>query len=287
MQNMLSLVQIGITTKNRWDDLKVTLEKIRDFGLGDLRIIVFDDCSDVPCPYSVSVICPGAELKRFSLSRGLIVRRNELAAAMDAKYYLSLDDDSFPFAGSLEAAVAYAESLDDNFCLGFPVYTPLLEPRFEESIDAKPYQVRSYIGCAHLLHRERFLTLGGYQQELVHQGEESEIAVRAFQQGLHCRRFPGFQIKHMAANAGRSYYRMDFYGGRNMLLWNDWYLPPSRKVARQVRTLAARLSYFASTRRPGYLRGSLAGLQDIRRYKAYRKPLNQDQYKQWLRLPPS
>ena len=287
MQNESSLVQIGIATKNRWDDLRVTLEKIRDFGLGNLRLLIYDDCSDVPCPFDPRAICPGAELTRFDCSRGYITRRNEIAAAMSAKYYLSLDDDSFPFAGSLENAVAYAESLQDNFCLGFPIYTPLLDTHFDEPIDAKPYQVRSFVGCSHLLDRQRFLDLGGYREELVHQTEENEIAVRAFQQGFLCRRFPGFQITHMATNIGRSFYRMDFYGGRNRLLWNDWYLPPGRKVIKQAQTVASRLRDFAATRRPGYFRGGLAGLQDVRRYKAYRRPLSELQYEKWLRLPPS
>ena len=287
MQNMLSLVQIGITTKNRWDDLKVTLEKIRDFGLGGLRIIIFDDCSDVPCPYLVSAICPGAEIKRFGISRGLIVRRNEIAAVMDAKYYLSLDDDSFPFAGSLEDAVAYAELLSDNLCLGFPIYMPLVDKNFSVSLTAEPVQVRSFVGCSHLLDRQRFLDLGGYREELIHQGEESEIAVRAFQHGLLCRRFSGFQITHMATNIGRSFYRMDFYGGRNRLLWNDWYLPSGRKVVKQAQTVASRLLDFAATLRPGYFRGGLAGLRDIRRYKAHRRPLTPKQYQEWTRLPPS
>lgn len=287
MQNASSLVQIGIATKNRWDDLKVTLGKIRDFGLGDLRILIYDDHSDLPCPYLPAALCPGAVLTRFEQSAGYITRRNEIAAAMDAKYYLSLDDDSFPFAGSLEAAVVYAESLPDNFCLGFPIYTPLIDTHFDESAEGKPTQVRSFIGCAHLLDRERFLALGGYREELVHQTEENEIAVRAFQQGLLCRRFPGFQITHMATNAGRSFYRMDFYGGRNVLLWNDWYLPPDRKLIKQARTVAARFYFFAATRRPGYFRGGLAGLQDIRRYKGNRRPLSGGQYQQWLSLPPA
>ena len=287
MQNELSLVQIGIATKNRWDDLRVTLEKIRDFGLGELRIIIFDDHSDVPCPFDVAALCPGAALTRFDESRGYITRRNEIAAVMDAKYYLSLDDDSFPFAGSLEAAVSYAESLPDNFCLSFPIYTPLIDKQFEEPLDAAPFPVRSFVGCSHLLHRERFLALGGYREELVHQTEENEIAVRAFQQGLRCRRFSGFQIMHMATNVGRSYYRMDFYGGRNRLLWNDWYLPPGRRGIKQAQTVASRLRDFAATRRPGYLRGGLAGLWDIRRYRVHRRPLTQDQYREWLRLPPS
>jgi GT2 family glycosyltransferase len=287
VQNVLSLVQIGIATKNRWDDLKLTLEKIRDFGLGGLRIIIFDDHSDAACPFDVRAICPGAEIKRFDISCGYIIRRNEIAVAMDSKYYLSLDDDSFPYAGSLEEAVAYAESLTDNFCLGFPIYLPLDETHFEASLQSKPCQVRSFVGCSHLLDRQRFLDLGGYREELIHQTEENEIAVRAFQQGLLCRRFPGFQIMHMATNVGRSFYRMDYYGGRNTLLWNDWFLPPEQKLVRQGRAVINRLYFFAATRRLGHLQGSLAGLRDIRRYKVYRRPLSLEQYRNWQELPPS
>jgi GT2 family glycosyltransferase len=287
VQNDLSLVQIGIATKNRWDDLKVTLEKIRDFGLGGLRIIIFDDHSIAACPFDVRAICSGAEIKRFDISRGYIIRRNEIAATMDSKYYLSLDDDSFPSAGSLEEAVAYAESLTDNFCLGFPIYSPLVDTHFEASLQAKPCQVRSFVGCSHLLDRQRFLDLGGYREELIHQTEENEIAVRAFQQGLLCRRFSGLQITHMATNVGRSFYRMDFYGGRNTLLWNDWYLPPEQKLVRQGRTFASRLYYFAATRRLGYIQGGFAGLRDIRRYRSRRRPLSLEQYRNWRQLPPS
>ena len=282
---MLSLVQIGITTKNRWDDLKVTLEKVRDLGLGDLRIIIFDDHSDVPCPYPVGAICPGAEIQRFDISRGLIVRRNEIAAAMDAKYYLSLDDDSFPCMGSLEAAVAYAESLTDNFCLAFPYHIPGSAGKEPVMSREPPVQVRSFIGCAHMLDRQRLLDLGGYREELIHQGEEMEIAVRAFQQGLACRRFPGLLIIHMTTSVGRSFDRMDYYGSRNTLLWNDWYLPPVQRTVKQGRALLMRLFAFAASRRFGHIRGSLAGLIAIQRYKRYRNSMTADQYRRWQKLP--
>lgn len=285
VQNALSLVQIGIATKNRWADLKITLLKVSEFGLGDLRILIFDDCSDQSCPFDVQAICPGAELKRFDVSRGYITRRNEIAAAMDAKYYLSLDDDSFPHAGSLEAAVEYAESLPDNFCLGFPIYEPSINKSFNESLLAKPYQTQSFIGCAHLLDRQKFLELGGYREELIHQAEEGEVAVRAFQSGLLCRRFPGFQITHMVTNVGRNHGRIAFCSARNTLLWKDWYVPTQLRLGRIGRTLLGRAYYFASTRCPGHLRGSVAGLRDIRRYRSFRRPLSRAQYRDWLNLP--
>ncbi|MGI4788518.1 MAG: glycosyltransferase family 2 protein [Janthinobacterium lividum] len=292
MHDVSALVQIGITTKNRWDDLRVTLEKIRDFGLGELSIVIFDDHSDEPCPYDVRELCSNAQLTRFDTSRGLIVRRNEIAQAMTAKYYLSLDDDSFPSAGSLEAAVDYAESLTDNFCLGFPICAPRLGAGIDEPLQASPSLVRAYTGCAHLLDRQRFLDIGGYRGELIHQGEESEAAVRAFQQRLFCRHFPGFQITHMATSVARSMDRIEYYGVRNTLLWNDWYLPPPKKLVKQGRAIALRVYKLAVTWRSrrvngslAGLKGSLAGLKDIRRYKAYRQPLSPEQYREWQKLP--
>src|SRR4030095_8083700 len=101
----LSVVQIGIATKNRWEDLRNTLSKIADFGLGGLRTLIHDDASDEPCPFDVSAVLRGAELRRFAESKGYIVRRNQLAREMKSKYNLSFDDDSFPVGGSLKAAI--------------------------------------------------------------------------------------------------------------------------------------------------------------------------------------
>src|SRR5690242_19857269 len=97
-----SMVQIGIATRNRWEDLEKTLSLISKFGLSGLRVLIFDDASDASCPYDVRSLCAGAEISRFSESKGYIVRRNQLALEMKSKYYLSFDDDSFPVGGSLE-----------------------------------------------------------------------------------------------------------------------------------------------------------------------------------------
>lgn len=281
----LELVEIGIATKNRWQDLRDTLERIAAFGLGEMPILIFDDASDMTCPYDVKAICAGAELRRFDESRGYIVRRNQLAQAMTAKYYLSLDDDSFPLIGSLEAAIAFAESHDNLFCLTFAICNSWISEKRVGQLHTPPYQVKAFTGCAHMVHRERFLALGGYREELVHMGEESEIAVRAFMQGLTCYRFPGLRIYHTEANASRSYQRMDYYGARNTVLWNDWYLPPWYRMVRQARSFVARILLFLKTGRKAHMQGQLAGLQDIRRYKRYRQPMSHKLYAQWMDLP--
>ena len=279
-------VEIGIATKNRWPDLRHTLEQIMAFGLGELRVLIFDDASDVACPYEVSAICAGAELKRFSESAGYIVRRNQLAQAMTAKYYLSFDDDSFPVSGSLAAAAAFAESRDDLFCLSFPIYNPVTGEEQIRSLQDNPYRVRAFVGCGHLLHRQRFLELGGYREELVHQAEEVEVAARAFQKGLYCYHFPGLQIHHTESNNGRSRYRMDYYGARNIVLWNDWYMPNALSIIKQGRNFASRVMQTLRTRRRGIIKGEFAGLREISKFRANRQRLSLNLYRSWQSLPP-
>jgi GT2 family glycosyltransferase len=282
-----SMVGLGIATKNRWEELKNTLSKITDFGHGRLKVLIFDDASDIACPFDVGSICRGAELKRFPESKGYIVRRNQLARAMDSKYYLSLDDDSFPSSGSLEAAVRFAESCEDLICLSFPIYNPVIGQDQLKSLQDEPYKVRSFIGCGHMLHRERFLELGGYREVLIHFGEEEELAARAFQRGLSCYHFPGLKIHHLESNAGRNWRRMDFYGARNNVLVNDWFMPRGLKLLKQSRTFTSRFLLFLKTGRIAHLQGQIAGLTGVSRFKANRNPMPLRLYQQWKNLPSS
>ncbi len=284
--NLADFVSIGITTKNRWSDLQTGLTKIIEAGLESLPIIIFDDGSDLPCPIEIeALLFENLNFKRFTNSEGLIARRNQIAEAIETKYYLSLDDDSYPVSGSLMAAVKFAETHADLLCLSFPIYNPVQDRYENSSSQQQSHQVRSFIGCGHLLHRDRFLELGGYRQELVHQGEEMELAARAFQQDLYCYHFPGFLIHHTASNEGRNWWRMDFYGSRNNVLWNDWFIPKHLKNIKQLRTLISRILLSFKVRRLGLIQGELAGFRDINVYKKNRQRMSLSVFKHWRSLP--
>jgi GT2 family glycosyltransferase len=284
--SLSNLVSIGITTRNRWQDLRVTLQKLDEAGLGQLPIRIFDDGSDEPCPISgISLL--QMELRRFSDSAGLIVRRNQLATDVETKYLLSLDDDSYPVAGSLEAAVEFAETDPDLLCLSFPIYNPILGLHHTRSLTKEIYQVRSFTGCGHLMNLPHFWKVGGYREELVHQGEEIDLAARALQEGFKCFHFPDFQIHHTASNRGRSWYRMDYFGSRNNLLWNDWYVPRPIKFIQQTRTILAQTSLALRVRRFGLFKGQLDALFAIRQFQRLRRPFSMELYRLWKELPVS
>jgi Glycosyl transferase family 2 len=279
------LVQVGFPTHNRWDEVRNTLARLADFGLGGLRILIADDGSDQPCPFDPRSICPGAELGRHDVARGMVQRRNELAAAMHAPWYFGLDDDSFPAAGSLEDAVHYAESCADLLTLAFPIHNPRLGVDQVPSLSDHPYPVRSFIGCGHLMHRGRFVDLGGFSPDFAYFFEEWELAARGFVQGLRCVHYPGLTIHHRGSNTWRNWHRMDFTGARNMALWNDWYVPPPHRAVKQLRLLASRLLMAAHTGRLSSLRGFAAGVRALRAHRGRRRTMTAAQYAEWNRLP--
>jgi Glycosyl transferase family 2 len=100
-------IGIGITTKDRWEDLEATLTVLSYKGLSALETIVIDDGSLRPAPPALLERFPWVRFERSDRSYGLIVQRNQLASMIRSAYYLSLDDDSFPAAGDLVRAVQF------------------------------------------------------------------------------------------------------------------------------------------------------------------------------------
>ena len=285
-ENLNDWISIGITTKDRWTDLRTTLRRLIEFGLGHLSLLVIDDGSSTSCPFSTDIWPGRFELERFVPSAGLIAQRNRLARKVGTKYLLSLDDDSYPVQGSLAEAIHFCEQKPDLLCLSFPIYNPVQKAYQSRSISEQPYLVRSFIGCGHLMNIPFFCELGGYREELIHQGEEVDLAARGFQRDFRCFHFPGLTIHHTASNQSRNWERMDYFGSRNSLLWNDWFVPPSLRLYQQCRTFVGRSWLFLKVKRSALWTGQLAALEATRKFKRFRRPLSKRQYKLWRQLPP-
>jgi len=277
------LVEIGICTRNRWRDLQSTLEQIRGFGWAGLKLTVIDDGSDQACDFDLVGILPKASLIRHEVSAGYISRRNELAQIIQSKYYLSLDDDSYPIQGDLSAALEFAESKPNLLCLGFAIRDrgSIAGPTPADHVGLS--LAAGFIGCGHLLSRQTFLNLGGYYEPLFHQGEELEIAARGFYYGKECWRFPGCEIYHNYSQNARNYSRMDFYGSRNKLWWLFWYCPGPFLFSRVMRSVVERIYLTLKTGRTGHLRGTYAAFAHYREHRQRVRRFSREQFKEWNR----
>ncbi|MCB8951260.1 MAG: glycosyltransferase family 2 protein [Ardenticatenales bacterium] len=278
-------VQVSITTRDRWPVLAETLAQLRQFGLGAYDVAVVDDGSVQPCPYDIAALLPSASLQRYEEAKGLIVRRNQLMRRLNADFVLQVDDDSFPVAGSLAQAVAFLTTQPNALAATFPVHDPVAGVEQVKSLAAQPYQTKAFIGCAALINRAQFLRLGGYRDELVHFMEERDVAARGFRQGCVCFHYPQLRFYHVRTPVGRNWTRMDFYGARNNVLWNDWYVPDRLQFYQNSRLLVSRFFVLLRTRRWDNARGHVRGIQDRRAFRRFRRRMSAAAFREWRRLP--
>ena len=275
-------VGIGITTKDRWPDLEVTLTALSDKGFSALETIVIDDGSSRPAPATLLKRFPWIRFERSDRSCGLVEQRNRLARMLKSAYYLSLDDDSFPAAGDLGRAVEFLEGKSDALGLAFSIALP--DEELPRSIQI-PAPVRYYIGCGHLLKRELFLDLGGYAQNWIY-GEEPEFCLRALHKGYRVYLYPGVVIRHNRTPVARNLKKTARYYIRNEALVGLLYFPFPHSVLRFCNTLPAILRNPEWNAQWGALIwGWLEALWCLVRWRHLRHPLSHEQFWGWKKLP--
>lgn len=278
----LSNVGIGITTKDRWDDLEATLTVLEEKGFSALETIVIDDGSLRPAPPGFRERFPWVRCERSDRSYGLIVQRNRLARMLTSAYYLSLDDDSFPAAGDLGSAVQFVEGKPDTLGLAFSIIRrDEVLPRSVQT----PAPVRYYIGCAHLLKRQLFLHLGGYADNW-HYGEEPEFCLRSLHKGYRVYLYPGVVIRHNRTPVARNLRKTARYYIRNEALIGLMYFPFPYSALRFFNTLPAILRNPEwNAQWPSLIRGWLEAPWCAVRWRHLRHPLPLETFWAWKKLP--
>ncbi len=228
-----SQIGISITTKDRWEDLEVTLTNLKSEGLDSLETIVVDDGSTVPLPSHFATQFPWIKFIRFDVSSGYVAQRNRIAGLLSTPLILQLDDDSFPIAGNLVTATEWLIGRNDVCALAMRVLigdAPLVDKKTEP-----PFPVRSFIGCSALIKRELFLAMGGYEECLQFYMEELEFCTKAMALGQETYAYPAIVVRHRVAPGGRNWgYRTRQYA-RNYVLVCLWYYPFPTSFLRAIR----------------------------------------------------
>lgn len=223
---------VVITTKNRKEDLRVALKS----ALGQSarpEVLVIDDGSTDGTFELVRREFPEVVLHRSQRSLGYIVQRNRAAELARGDVIFSIDDDAeFVSPHTVEQTLA-----DFDHPRVGAVAIPFIEPRKSPMLRQRApdsqgvYAAFDYIGTAHALRREVFITLRGYRSYLFHQGEEGEYCLRMLEAGYIVRMGRADPLHHYESPR-RPRARMHVYGARNILL-NAWYNVPTRRLPMQ------------------------------------------------------
>ena len=279
---------IVITTKNRRDDLeKAVASALAQKVDGGVEVIVIDDGSTDGTAALVAARFPQVHLHRFEPSRGYIAQRNFGARAATAPIIFSIDDDAvFP----TETIVADILRQFDLPSVG-AVAIPFINVRQDAHkilqaapAGAGPFVAPSYIGTAHALRRDLFLSLGGYREALFHQGEESDYCLRLLEKGYVVRLGISDPIHHFES-ARRDFRRVDLYGRRNNILFGWYNVPAVILPAYLAFTTWNGLIHGFRVRRPWtMIEGLAGGYRAIWTERKQRAPVGQKAFRLYRKL---
>jgi glycosyltransferase involved in cell wall biosynthesis len=225
--NSAFAASLVIPSRNRRTELRELLLSAQKQTV-PLEVIVIDDGSIDGTSEMVRAEFPRVRLESRSHSRGYIVRRNEGARLAISQFIFSLDDDA-EFSSPKIIAQTIAEF--DHPRIG-AVAIPLRNLGEPGGVCQKApnnsqiWVTSEFIGTAHAIRRDVFFIAGGYREELVHQGEESDLCLRLLSAGYVVRAGSSDPILHDESPL-RDFARRDFYGRRNDILfaWHNVPMP--------------------------------------------------------------
>lgn len=251
---------------------------------------MFDDGSD-PVVSATLAARPGIRIIRDDSAPGNIVGRNRLMAEASADAVLLLDDDAALLdADAVERGLSILDRDPVVAAVGFAQADADGTP-WPESMQAArgrgPRYVTAFIGFAHLLRRDVFLSLGGYRESFVFYGEEKEYCLRLLDRGFSVVYLPDARVLHVQDPSGRSKQRYLRYVTRNDIL-NALYNEP---FYRAVWLVPARLALYFRMRRSWRVddpRGWWWVMTDVARTAGQvlraRKPVSRRTLAAWRRL---
>ncbi len=239
IDNIESLIGISIATKNRWEDLAVTLDQLKNQGLEGCQTVVFDDGSDDPVTPAFKKKYPWVTWERSSTSLGSTSSRNAIARILSTPLILQLDNDSFPISGNLLQAARDLIIEEKVAILSFEI---TISEKLLKKISETFYHhtaVRDFVGCGALIKRKIFLENGGYDERMGFYGEEQELCLRLIKKGYIILYYPSLVIKHCISTKERNLSYRTRLNTRNEILISIWHFPWPEPLLRPLRVLFA------------------------------------------------
>lgn len=276
---------VVITTKNRQEYLRVALASCIE-QTARPEIIVIDDGSTDGTSEMVAAEFPQVSLMRHKISAGLIVRRNEAFRQASGDILFSIDDDA-EFSTMRTVQQTLADFNDPRIAV---VAIPLIEPNKESRRQQFPpdscdmWITDSFKGTAFAVNRETFIRVGGFRDDLVHQGEETDFAIRLLDEDFLIRLGQADPIFHYESPK-RDLRRINFYGRRNDVLFAFRNVPKGSLPRHLLGTTWNGIRSMMRAKQPyAMAQGLLAGWLDGMRLLNTRRPVSIPAYRRYRRL---
>lgn len=265
---------IVFITNNRADLLVEALDRVFRYGRAE-EIIVVDDASNDPTYENLPDSFPKVRWIRNSSNLGPCASRNIGVKAASCECVVHLDDDSLLVDDSYANAIDTAFQNEDVGLVALPFInrniSPLTNRRAPDG--DKTYVGPSFTACAYATRRSMFLERGGFREFFFYMGEESDLSLRALDEGWFTAYVDCTPVEHMQPSAKGSF-RSDFHGRKNDILADFLNVPWPTLPLHLGRATVHGCVFGVQVRRPVVmLRGLMSGYLHCARLWDSRKPV--------------
>jgi glycosyltransferase involved in cell wall biosynthesis len=215
---------ILITTKNRLNDLKVTLNEISHLiEKQNVECIICDDGSNDGTYNFVKANYPNIQLLKNDTSKGLIFSRNMMMNRVTTQYAISLDDDaSFITEKPLEIIENHFNKNSKCAVQAFRIFWGLEAPKKIMTND-KTCRVKGFVGCGHVWNMKAWNSIPNYLDWFVFYSEEDFAAFELFNKGWEVHYLPDVLVHHRVDIKSRKK-KKDYRLRLRRSLRSGWYL---------------------------------------------------------------
>lgn len=266
---------VVIATKDRKDDLRRAIASAVK-QTEPVEVLVLDDGSTDGTSEMVKSEFPGIRLERSAVPLGLVAQRNKGALLCSGEIIFSIDDDAEFSTAQIVKQTLRQFSHPRIAAIAIPFVEPhRSEQEFDRAPDAHGVWIAdTFKGTSHALRRDAFLKVGGYREQIIHQGEELDLCIRLMNNGFVVRLGFGDVINHYESSK-RDWRRIEFYARRNDVLfaWRNVPMPylPVHLLATTFNGLACAIR---TSRPSAMIVGLVSGYRDCTSKRTRRAPVS-------------
>ncbi|MES2863878.1 MAG: glycosyltransferase family 2 protein [Bacteroidota bacterium] len=215
---------ILISTKNRFEALQITLQKIAHLlERDDVECIIYDDASTDNTVSFLNENYATIQLLKNKKSKGYIHNRNYLINNCKGDYAISLDDDSnFLTENCLEIIANHFTTHENCGVIACRVFWGLEEPTSFHS-NEKIEKVSGFVGCGHVWNIKAWKAIPNYPNWFIFYGEEMFASFQLLKKGLEIHYVPEILVHHRVNVSARKDDK-DFQIRKRRSLRAGWYL---------------------------------------------------------------
>jgi GT2 family glycosyltransferase len=282
------LVSIMITTRNRLDELRRTVQMLGKLNPSpDEILITADGCTDgtaefVSTMHNVRLIVNEPAI-------GSVASRDHMMREAQGDLVLALDDDSYPEqTDCIDRIIPFFEKRPKLAVLHFPQRSDEYPDTLAQTDLDREEVTRSFASSGAVLRRSIYLKLPGFERRFYHMYEEPDYGLQCVAAGYDVLFSPILRIRHHYSGQARDEIRIHHCHARNefwsTLMRCPLLLAPGMVTWRffsQCR-YACRRGWLWLVREPVWWLQAVAGIPYCLRK---RQPVSWAGYKRWLKLP--